>query len=1027
MKQILSLLSNMKLAVFLTLIFAISVALATFIENDFGTETAQYEVFKSRWFEILLILLTLSLTTTFIKYKMYKFNKWFVSLSHLSFIIVAFGALITRYVGYEGVMHIREGDEQNFITSSENFINIYVDNNIVNSQVQLFSNISKNSFEFKNDNLEVSLLKFLPYVSTDVIETNDSSAKSQIDLMVSLGQNMPPKNISLWSGEKADLGFFSINFDIPEQNGSSDLRIKQNGNHLSLFAVDKNFSRMSMATSEIEIFENEVEILPRYLYSIINDEVSIVFKSIKFHVKEQEVSMINFPKNERERYPNKYIFNIKYKNIEKEVSIYGKAGNIGEIFETDFNGTKIGSSYGSQIIPLPFAIKLEDFVLERYAGSMSPSSYSSHVILKDSEENLSMQYHIYMNHVLDHRGYRFFQSSYDMDEGGSVLSVNFDPGTPITYLGYFLMFIGLAGSIFARDSRFQKLKKSLVVLFAILLFNNVELKAEKIEIEKTDLIFKFDKTHANKFGSLIVQDNGGRFKPLDSLNMDLLNKLSRSNDIAGLNHNQVILGMLLKPQLYKQIKMIYTADEKVNELLGVDKNEKRVSFEEFFEDPIMLDGYKLADVIEQAMRTPEKNRDKFQKSIIKVDERVNIAMMIYSGSLLKILPNRNDKNGGFVSIIDALQKFAPEQQEIVKTIIISYFSAIDQALISGNWNESNLALSHINKFQIIESQNSKLTIDEMRFNAEILYNKLDIFERLTVPTILIGVIVGILALISLITERTFNRSFITIQAFLLIIFTVFTAGLTLRWYVSGHAPWSDAYESLLYIGWASLLAGILSGRSSAFSLSATTILAGVILFVANLSWLDPQITNLVPVLKSYWLTIHVSLITASYGFLGLGAFLGLFSLLIFAIKTENNRERFNKKIAELNILNEMNLTIGLVLLTVGNFLGGVWANESWGRYWGWDPKESWALVTILIYMAILHTRFIPKVWGNYLFSLLSVVGFSSVIMTYFGVNFYLSGMHSYAQGDPVPVPVFVYYTIGGIALLSILAYRKRSL
>jgi cytochrome c-type biogenesis protein CcsB len=191
--------------------------------------------------------------------------------------------------------------------------------------------------------------------------------------------------------------------------------------------------------------------------------------------------------------------------------------------------------------------------------------------------------------------------------------------------------------------------------------------------------------------------------------------------------------------------------------------------------------------------------------------------------------------------------------------------------------------------------------------------------------------------------------------------------------------------------------------------------------VANLSWLDPEITPLVPVLKSYWLVIHVAVITASYSFLGVGALLGMLNLILISFQNKKNFDRFRETIEELTNINEMNLIIGVFLLTIGTFLGAVWANESWGRYWGWDPKETWALVTVLIYSFIIHMRLIPGLNGVYAFNFAALTGFSSVLMTYFGVNYYLSGMHSYAGGDPVPVPTFVYYAIAIVVILSIMA------
>ena len=231
---------------------------------------------------------------------------------------------------------------------------------------------------------------------------------------------------------------------------------------------------------------------------------------------------------------------------------------------------------------------------------------------------------------------------------------------------------------------------------------------------------------------------------------------------------------------------------------------------------------------------------------------------------------------------------------------------------------------------------------------------------------------------------------------------------------------------MVYIGWATVLAGFIFSKRSPITLAATSILAGLILFVAHLNWMDPQVTNLVPVLQSYWLSIHVSMITASYGFLGLSALLGFITLILFILKSASNERQISLSIKELNAINEMSLMIGLAMLTVGNFLGGVWANESWGRYWGWDPKETWALVTILVYAFVLHMRFVPMLRSNFMFNAVSVVAYSSVIMTYFGVNYYLSGLHSYAAGDPIPVPVWIYYAAATVAAVIFTASFNRA-
>ena len=261
---------------------------------------------------------------------------------------------------------------------------------------------------------------------------------------------------------------------------------------------------------------------------------------------------------------------------------------------------------------------------------------------------------------------------------------------------------------------------------------------------------------------------------------------------------------------------------------------------------------------------------------------------------------------------------------------------------------------------------------------------------------------------------------------LVILFLIQTFGMGMRWYISGHAPWSDTYESLVYIAWSTMAAGLFFFRKSLMALSATVVMAGVFMFTAHLSGIDPQITNLVPVLKSYWLTIHVSIITGSYGFLAIGTLLSFISLLLFIFRNVN-KPHIDETIKQLIVISEASLILGLAFLTVGNFIGGVWANESWGRYWGWDPKETWAWVSIIVYSIVLHLRLIPKLNNPYMFSVTSTIAFSSILMTYFGVNFYLSGMHSYATGDPIPIPIWVYIVTIVVFIVISLSFRKRKL
>ena len=218
--------------------------------------------------------------------------------------------------------------------------------------------------------------------------------------------------------------------------------------------------------------------------------------------------------------------------------------------------------------------------------------------------------------------------------------------------------------------------------------------------------------------------------------------------------------------------------------------------------------------------------------------------------------------------------------------------------------------------------------------------------------------------------------------------------------------------------------GLLFIKKSDLTLASTSFVTSMILMIAHWNWMDPSIANLVPVLNSYWLMIHVSVIVGSYGPFALSMILGFVSLLLIVFITKSNKEKIKNQLSELTMINELSVTVGLIMLTIGNFLGGMWANESWGRYWGWDPKETWALISILIYAFILHMRLIPKLRGKWLFNLMTILAFASIVMTYFGVNFYLVGLHSYASGDKVITPNFVYWSIFIVLTLATFSRYK---
>jgi cytochrome c-type biogenesis protein CcsB len=286
----------------------------------------------------------------------------------------------------------------------------------------------------------------------------------------------------------------------------------------------------------------------------------------------------------------------------------------------------------------------------------------------------------------------------------------------------------------------------------------------------------------------------------------------------------------------------------------------------------------------------------------------------------------------------------------------------------------------------------------------------------------------ILTIVNIFFEKRAMRIAIDVfHVFIGFLFALHTLGLIVRWYISGHAPWADAYESMIYVAWATMFFTLAFDRKSKLTVASGTFVASMILMIAHWNWMDPSIANLQPVLNSYWLMIHVAVIVASYGPFTLGMVLGMVSLILMLFTNDKNKVKMDLNIKEITYINEMAITIGLIMLTIGNFLGGQWANESWGRYWGWDPKETWALISIMIYAFVIHARFVPALRGKWIYNLMSVIAFYSIMMTYFGVNFYLTGMHSYASGDKVVTPTFVYYSVACVAVLGIFSYLKFSM
>ena len=638
--------------------------------------------------------------------------------------------------------------------------------------------------------------------------------------------------------------------------------------------------------------------------------------------------------------------------------------------------------------------------------------------------------------VLDQQGYRFFQSSFSPDEKGTVLSVNHDFwGTWVTYIGYFMLYMSLMGIFFIGKTRFKDLSKTLdkikieknkLTLLILLAFSigwaqDHDHVKTQINFDSLVVADAFSKEHAAKFGSLVIQDMGGRMKPANTFSSELLRKVSKSDTYNGMDSNQVLLSILNAPAVWYNIPVIYLkrGNDSIRSILGVNTKAKFAPLMSFFDTTGV---YKLSTQLEGAYRTPVPNQ--FQKDFIEVDKRVNLLYSALEGKVLRIFPIPEDENNKWVSFPELEEaNFKGTDSLYVRNVLPLYFQSLRTGKATKDYKQASDLLESLAGFQ--KRYGGDILPSEDKITAEIAYNKYDIFKKLFSWYLYVGALFFIILLIQIFKDSKVIRSSIFFfKASIGILFLLHTAGLIARWYISGHAPWSDAYESMIYVSWATMFFGLAFGRKSNLTMAATTFVAAMILMIAHWNWMDPAIANLQPVLDSYWLMIHVAVIVGSYGPFALSMIIGIVALLLILLTTNKNKARMALNIKELTIINELSLTVGLIMLTIGNFLGGMWANESWGRYWGWDPKETWALISIMIYAFVIHMRLIPALKSKWMFNFSSVLAFGSIMMTYFGVNFYLSGLHSYASGDKIITPDFVYYALFFVTFLGGASYWR---
>ncbi len=1093
----------------LLIVFAIAMAVGTFIENSYDTPTSKLWVYNTNWFSLLMLWLMLNFIGNIKRYQLWQWKKWATLTMHLSWIFIIIGAGITRYISYEGMMLIREGQTENTFLSDETYYSVLIqgedpNGNPMQREVKEEVLITRydydhvESFEFYDKEVTFTIDSLI-YDAVEGLKPSESGDR-YIKIVEAGGGNRHDHLIK--DGEEASIHgvLFSVNKDPQEAAEKGMINIIENWDGYQIQSpYTGDYLRMA-DQKEGQVYADSIQ--PLQLRSLYN------MAGMQFVIPEPimqgEIGIIKSPEPTSAEALG-LIGTLRSGDEERPIELRGGKGISTDYASADINGLKFYIKYGSIERELPFSITLKDFIATKYPGTEKGySSFESQVVVNDADSTKTNE-RIYMNNVLDKSGYRFFQSGFDPDELGTHLSVNYDFwGKTFTYIGYILLYIAMMALIFDKNTRFgelrrlinrvEKRKSKLLSVLVIMLATSVAYAQSPQEdhsghdhTTSSQQVIKDDhaghnhapgqhdilqdhsghdhnttsgdtsmegrdgvstnmdadampaeaqrpiepqivpeiplrildsvivanmvpQAQADRFGRVVVQDNG-RMKPMSTLASEILRRISErdyyeakvGDSIVRLSPEQTLISMMQMGQLWFEVPMIKMnrKNDSIKSVLGIDKSRTFASGMDFFrKENGEIGGYKLSPFLDDANSADVKTN--IQNEVIDINFSVGLLDQVISGTILKIFPNPNAENSKWFARpeLDDAGFEREGDYNFVRDFIPAYTTLLAQGNETGDYLRANTALNSLFEFQ--KAYGADVMPSEDRIEAEILYNEYDVFKGLYKWYVWFGVVMLILLIVQILKPMKEIRWSIAFHKYAIFgIFLVHTLALAVRWYLSGHAPWSDAYESLIYVAWATMAFGLMFGRKSEMTIASTAFVVAIILWVAQLNWLDPSITTLQPVLDSYWLMIHVAVIVGSYGPFALGMILGIVTLILMIFSTKTNKKKMDLNIKELTYVNEVSLTVGLIMLTIGNFLGAMWANESWGRYWGWDPKETWALITIFIYAFVLHLRLVPGLKGRWTFNLWSILAFYSVLMTYFGVNFYLSGLHSYASGDQI--------------------------
>lgn len=1036
-KKIIAFFSSSRLMAVLFIVYAAALAIGTFIEDRYNTDTARILIYNAKWFEAIMFFFVLNFIGNIKKYSLHKKEKWATLLLHLSFILIMIGAFTTRYISFEGMMPIREGESSSHIFSDRTYLTVMADGEYEGEMrrrtfesSKLMSAATDNHFKMKKEfngiPFEVEYKEFIMGATEAVVE--DPNGVYFLKLVESSDGERHEHHLE--EGKVSNIHNILYAFNKPTEGA---INIYKEGDN---FKIETPFdgSYMVMATQSTgNVIKDSLQSLNfRALYNL--GVTQFVLPELPSKGRIDIVSNGDYKDKMTE---DALVVTVRSQGKEEELILKGKAGRMGTPQSITIGGLDFTLMFGSKVYETPFQVRLNKFIAEKYPGTeKSYAAFESQVTVLDPDGDFDAR--IYMNNVLDHKGYRFFQAQFDEDEKGTILSVNHDFwGTWITYIGYTFLYIGMLAILFDRNTRFEDLRRKLnkikekkaSMLTALLLFFSLGTFAQHNQhnmptVQQVDSLIQLSKItpeHASRFGELVIQDGVGRMKPINTFSSELLRKVYKSDHYKDLNSDQAFLSMAQFPNLWYQVPIILLkrGNDSLRSTIGLPKDASYAAVVDFFDEK---GNYKIGPVLDDANHAAIKNQ--FQKDFIDVDSKVNLMLSALSGRILTIFPIPNHENDKWVSYAELNEAgITGIDSTYTKNILPLYMTSLLKGIESKDFKSADEFLESIHGYQ--KKYGSDVMPSENRVKSEILYNKYNIFKTLYSYYMLIALVMFVFVIIQILKPAKWIHKVIKVcSALVVTLFIIHTLGLAVRWYVSGHAPWSDAYESVIYVAWATTLFGLYFGRKSFLTIASTAFVCGMILWGAHQNWMDPSIANLQPVLNSYWLIIHVAVIVASYGPFTLGMILGVVALILMLFTNDKNRKIMDLNIKEITYINEMALTVGLVLLTIGNFLGGQWANESWGRYWGWDPKETWALVSIMVYAFVIHARFVPAFRGTWVYNLMSIIAFYAIMMTYFGVNFYLTGLHSYAQGDKVVTPSVIYYSVAFVIILGTLSYFK---